>query len=88
LLLFVEMKDLSLAAKGSREVGVKIYEASEKARASPAGAQSGVQDDWTWPEDQFWPFHQDMDWFSLPEFGDFTFGTGFLAAGTYDQGVH
>jgi hypothetical protein len=55
LSLFDEMRDFSLAAQRSCEVVARIYEASEKARTPPAGAQREVQSEWTWLEDQFWP---------------------------------
>jgi hypothetical protein len=81
------MRDFSLAAQRSREVVARIYEASEKARTSPADAQREVQNEWTWLEDQFWPLQQDVDWFSFPEYGDVTFDMDFLA-GAHDQGPH
>ena len=84
LSLFDEMRDFSLAAQRSREVVARIYEASEKARTSPADAQREVQNEWTWLEDQFWPLQQDMDCFSFPDHGDVTFDMDFFA-GAYDQ---
>lgn len=87
LSLFYEMRDFSLTADRSHEVVAKIYEASKKARISPLSTQSGVQNDWTWAEDQFWPLQEDMDWFSFPEFGGVTFDTEFLA-GANNQGSH
>jgi hypothetical protein len=87
LSLFYEMRDFGLTTDRSHEVVAKIYEASKKARISPLNTQSGVQNDWTWAEDQFWPLQEDMDWFSFPEFGGVTFDTEFLA-GANNQGSH
>jgi hypothetical protein len=85
LSLFHEMRYFSLTAERSHEVVAKIYEASKKARRPPLNGHSGVQNDWTWAEDQFWPLQEDMDWFSFPEFGGVTFDTEFLA-GANNQG--
>jgi hypothetical protein len=80
LSLFEGMREFSLAAARSREVVMKIFEASQHVSSSSPNVIQHFEDteNLFWDDPNFWPLSNDLDWLTQPEFGEVTFDMSHL----------